>query len=164
MKIEREIIIDSSINKAWKVLGTEFADAYKWASVVNHSESKGGSLNGSSCSERSCDISGMGKTREKLISYSDAEHSLCYTVPEGMPKMVKHATNSWQLVSLGTDKTKLKMEMNLTLGGFMGFMMRPMMNLMMRKMAKGITDDFKFYVENGRPGKAKLKAMEKYKR
>jgi hypothetical protein len=164
MKIVKELIINKSIDKAWQVLGHGFADAYLWASVVNHSESKGGSLNGSTCSERGCDISGMGKTREKLIKYSDTEHLLSYTVPEGMPSMVKYATNTWQLTSIGYDKTKLNMEMNVTLGGIMGFMMAPMMKMMMGKMAKITTDDFKYYVENGRPSEAKLKATRKLKK
>ncbi len=106
----------------------------------------------------------MGKTREKLIKYSDTEHLLSYTVPEGMPSMVKYATNTWQLTSIGYDKTKLNMEMNVTLGGIMGFMMAPMMKMMMGKMAKITTDDFKYYVENGRPSEAKLKATRKLKK
>lgn len=161
MKIVKELIINASIDKAWQILGHEFADAHKWASVVNHSESRGGSLNGSTCGERGCDISGMGKTREKLIKYSDADHLLSYTVPEGMPSMVKYATNTWQLTSLGQSKTRLNMEMDVTLGGILGFMMKPMMKMMMGKMAKVTTDDFKYYVETGKPSEAKLKALKK---
>jgi len=37
----RNRIINKNIATAWRILGPEFADAYKWASVVNHSESKG---------------------------------------------------------------------------------------------------------------------------
>ncbi|CCG53612.1 Protein of unknown function [Flavobacterium indicum GPTSA100-9 = DSM 17447] len=164
MNIRKELIINANIDKAWQVLGHDFAGAYKWASVVNHSESRGGSLNGSSCGERGCDIAGMGKTREKLIKYSDADHLLSYTVPQGMPSMVRYATNTWQLLPLNDpNKSKLVMEMNVTLGGFMGIIMQPMMKMMMGKMAKVTTDDFKYYVETGRPSEAKIKAAKKYK-
>jgi Polyketide cyclase / dehydrase and lipid transport len=161
MIIEKEIIVNKNIDNAWKVLGPGFADAHIWASPVNHSAGSGASFNGASCSERGCDIAGMGKTKEKLIKYSDSNHLLSYSVPEGMPSMVKYATNTWQLTSLSADKTKLTMVMDITLGGFMGIIMKPMMKMMMGKMGSTLTEDFKFYVETGKPSAAKLKASQK---
>ncbi|MDD5151983.1 MAG: SRPBCC family protein, partial [Flavobacterium sp.] len=152
------------IDKAWEVLGHGFADAYIWASAVNHSAGTGTSFNGASCSERGCDIAGMGKTKEKLIKYSDAEHLLSYTVPEGMPSIVKYATNTWQILPVGKEKSKLTMEMEITLGGFMGIMMQPIMKMMMNKMGNTLIQDFKFYVENDRPSEAKIRAFEKLKK
>lgn len=163
MIIKKEIIVNKSIDKAWHVLGHGFADVHIWASPVNHSGGSGNSFNGATCSERGCDIAGMGKTKEKLIKYSDADYLLSYTVPEGMPSMVKYATNTWQLTSLGIDKSKLTMVMDLTLGGFIGMIMQPMMKMMMGKMAVTIIQDFKYYVENGKPSEAKIKAIKKHK-
>lgn len=164
MIIEKEIIVNKSIENAWKVLGPGFADAHIWASPVNHSAGSGSSFNGATCSERGCDIAGMGKTKEKLIKYSDAEHLLSYTVPEGMPSMVKYATNTWKLTPLGSDKSKLIMTMDITLGGFMGMIMKPMMKMMMGKMGNTLTQDFKYYVETGKPSEDKLKALQKLKK
>lgn len=165
MTIEKEIIVNKSIADTWQVLGHQFAEAHKWASPLKHSEAKdSNNFNGSTCSERGCDIAGMGKTREKLIEYSNESHRLSYSVPEGMPSMVKYATNTWQLTPIGNDKAKLKMVMNITLGGFMGMMMQPMMKMMMGKMGNTLLLDFKYYVETGRPSEAKLKALNKYKR
>jgi Polyketide cyclase / dehydrase and lipid transport len=163
MIIKKEITVNSSVDKAWQVLGHGFADAHVWASPLKHSEGSGSSFNGATCSERGCDIAGMGKTREKLISYSDAEHLLSYSVPEGMPSMVRHATNTWQLSSIDAETSKLTMVMDITLGGFMGIIMQPMMKMMMSRMGNTLTRDFKFYAENGRPSEAKIKAMKKYK-
>lgn len=163
MIIEKEIVINKNIENAWQVLGHQFAEAYKWASPVNHSEGRGSNYNGASCSERGCDIAGMGKIKEKLIQYSNEKHLLSYSVPEGMPSMVKHATNTWQLTSLSNDKSKLNMRMDITLGGLMGIIMKPMMKMMMSKMSNTITDDFKYYVENGKPHPRKVKAVQKFK-
>ncbi|MDX2173872.1 MAG: SRPBCC family protein [Bacteroidota bacterium] len=164
MIIEKEIIVNKNIENAWKVLGYGFADAHIWASPVNHSAGTGASFNGATCSERGCEIAGMGKTKEKLIKYSNSEHLLSYTVPEGMPSMVKYATNTWQLTSLSADKTKLTMVMDITLGGFMGAIMKPMMKMMMGKMGTTLTQDFKYFVETGKPSEAKLKAVQKFKK
>ncbi len=161
MIIEKEIIVNKGIADAWKVLGTEFANAHVWASPLSHSEGSGTKFNGSECNERSCDIKGMGKTREKLLQFSNNNHSLSYVVEQGMPSMVKYATNSWSLTSLGQAKTKLTMKMDITLGGIMGFMMQPMMKMMMSKMGNTFLADYKYYVENGRPSEAKLKALKK---
>lgn len=160
MIIEKQITINNSIDNAWKVLGTDFANAHIWASPLSHSNGSGTSFSGSECNERSCDIKGMGKTREKLLQFSNDNHSLSYVVEQGMPSMVKYATNTWSLTSLGQDKTKLVMKMDITLGGIMGFMMQPMMKMMMRKMGNTLLADYKYYVENGRPSEAKLKATK----
>lgn len=164
MTIEKEITINKGIEDAWLVLGHHFAEAHKWASPLKHSEAKErNNFNGSTCSERGCDIVGMGRTREKLLEYSNESYLLSYSVPEGMPSMVKYATNTWQLIPMGGDKSKLKMRMDITLGGLMGTLMQPMMKMMMGKMGNTLLSDFKYYVENGRPSEAKLKALKKYK-
>ena len=162
MTIEKEIIVNSGIEQAWKVLGTEFADAYKWASAVNHSEGKGAGFNGATCSERGCDIAGMGKTEEKLLQFSNENHALSYQV-EGMPSMIRHATNSWQLTTLGQGQTKLQMRMEIQVGGLMGAMMKPMLKMKMSKMGSELVEEFKYYLENGHPHPRKVKAEKKFK-
>lgn len=161
MIIEKEIIVNKSIANAWQVLGAEFANAHVWASSLSHSEGSGTKFNGSECNERSCDINGMGKIREKLLQFSNDNHSLSYVVEQGMPSMVKYATNSWSLTSLGQTKTKLKIKMDFTLSRIMGFIMQPMMKMKMSKMGNAFLADFKYYVENGRPSEAKIKSLKK---
>ncbi len=39
--------------------------------------------------------------------------------------------------------------------------MQPMMKMMMSKMGNTLLSDYKYYVENGRPSEAKLKALKK---
>ena len=79
MVIEKEIIIEKNISQAWQVLGPQFADAYKWASAVHHSEGTGAGLNGSSCSERGCSTT-MGALRERLLNYAPGTYELEYEV------------------------------------------------------------------------------------
>ncbi len=162
MVIEREITINSSIKKAWQVLGPEFANAYKWGSAINHSEGSGTGINGATCSHRGCDVSGMGKIKEEIIKYSEDNHLLSYQINEGMPSMVKYATNTWQLTEIAPKKTILKMKMELTVGGLIGLIMKPMMKMKMGKMATNTADDFKHYVETDKPHPRKIKAIKKY--
>lgn len=161
--IVTELMINENIGKVWNILGPDFVNTYKWASLVNHSEGKGPGVNGAPCSERGCDIAGMGKVREKIIQYSDKEYLLSYQAAEGMPSMVKSAINTWQLFEIDNSRVKLIMKMSLKVGGLMGFLMKPMMKMQMGKMARVTAEDFKYYVERGLPSSRKVKAMKKYK-
>ncbi|MFI1773329.1 SRPBCC family protein [Thalassobellus citreus] len=160
--INHEITIEASIDDAWEILGPQFQNAQIWASSVKHSEALNNeSLNGSNTTVRGCAIKGMGEIKETLLSYSPNNYSLSYVVKEGMPKMVKHASNNWQLIDLGNGKTKLKMKIEMKTGGFMGWMMRGMMKRKMTKLSSQIAEEFKYYVENGKPHPRKIKANKK---
>lgn len=157
--ILQEIIIDASIKDAWEVLGPQFENAQIWASSIKHSEALNDiSLNGSTCTIRGCSVAGMGEIKETLLSYSSDEQSLSYVVKEGMPKMVKYASNHWQLIDLGNGKTKLKMKIEMKTGGFMGWLMNGMMKKKMTKLSSEIAEEFKYYVETGKPHPRKVKA------
>lgn len=160
--IKQELIIDASIDMAWLVLGPQFADAYKWASSIKHSEARDNkSINGSTCSERGCNVKGIGDIKEKLLQYSEAEHSLSYQVYEGMPKMVKYAVNNWKLISTPDGKTKLEMQIEMKTGGMMGKMMKGTMKRKMTKLSKEVAEEFKYFVETERPHPRKIKATSK---
>lgn len=160
MVIEKEIIVNKSINEAWKVLGLDFANASKWASAVKHSEGIGDNFNGSTCSERGCSTT-MGSIKEKLYEFSNENYSLAYEVAEGMPSMVKYATNTWKLVDIGKNKCKLQIKMDISLGGFLGSLLQPIMKLQMSKMGNHLVEDFAYYVENETPHPRKIKGINR---
>lgn len=158
--ILQEVIINASIDQAWDVLGNHFAEAQNWASSIEHSEALNDkSLNGSTCTERGCKVDGMGEIKETLIAYDPVKHLLAYEIRQGLPKMVKFASNNWELIDMGNGQTKLKMKIEMKTGGFMGWMMGGMMKKKMTKMSSEIAEEFKYYVENGKPHPRKIKSM-----
>lgn len=160
--IKKEMVINASIQKAWQVLGPEFANASYWASSVKHSEARDNvSFNGSTCTERGCNVKGMGNIKEKLLIYSEADHTISYQVYDGMPKMVKYAANTWTLTDMGNGTTKLEMQIEMKTGGFLGSIMKGMMKKKMTKLANEIAEEFQYYVENGKPHPRKLKTLKK---
>lgn len=161
MIIEREIIVNQNINHTWDIIGPQFADAYKWASPVSHSEGSGESFNGSTCSERGCATT-MGGLKEKITAYSNETQTITWEAIEGMPSMVKKATNSWTLTVIGVNQTKVVMKMDIQSGGVLGFLMLPILKFQMGNLADDITSDFKYYAENGKPSPKKLKAIKKH--
>jgi len=159
MVIEKEILVNKSIKDAWNVLGVEFANASKWASAVKHSAGNGDEFNGSNCSERGCSTT-MGSIKEKLYEFSNEKYLLAYEVAEGMPSMVKYATNTWKLVVVEENKCKLQIKMDIRMGGFFGSLIEPVMKMQMSKMGNRLVEDFAYYVETGQPHPRKLKALK----
>lgn len=160
MVIRKDIIINVSIEKAWEVLGHQFSNPSQWASAVRHSEGRGASFDGASCSERGCSTT-IGEIREKLTHYSDEDHSLAYEVAEGMPSFVKYATNSWKLTELDADKTCLEIHVVIQTSGLIGAIMQPFMNIQMSRFGKEALEDLKYYLEQGVPHPRKVKANNK---
>lgn len=163
MIIEKEIEISKSTENVWKVLGHDFAHPYKWASSVNHSEGHGKQVATTACDERACKTV-MGNIKEKLTEYSDNDFHLAYIVTEGMPSMVKIATNDWKLVKMSAEKTKLKIKMEFVFQGIFGFVMQPFMKMKLNKIGQEMVEDFGYYAENGKPHPRKLKAQSKLKK
>lgn len=162
LSVRKEIQIHAAPAKAWQALGPGFTDAYKWASSVNHSEGRGPANLGASCTERACSTV-MGPLKEKITDYSDADMMLSYLAYEGMPKMVKHARNTWRILPQADGTCKLDMHMEFQLGG-MGKLMKPMMKMKLSGMAQDLVEDFKHWVEKGQPSPKKAKAMRKQAR
>jgi hypothetical protein len=159
--IKQEIVINASIDEAWEILGPQFENVQFWASSIKHSEALNKeSLNGSKCTVRGCSVAGIGEIKETLLSYSIENHSLSYEIKEGMPKMVRYASNHWKLIDLGNGKTKLKMKIEMKTGGFMGWMMRGMMKRKMTKLSFETAEEFKYYVETGKLHPRKIKALK----
>lgn len=163
MLIQKEIIVNKNVAEAWHLLGPRFGDIYQWASTINHTEIKGEGENGAPCTERGCDTS-MGGIKEKLLEYSSDQHLVKFDIYSGLPAMAKNALNTWQVTPVGNNQSKFTIKSDVKLKGLIGFMMQPMMKMMMGKMVKGMTEDFKHFVETGQPSEAKVKAIKKYRR
>ncbi|MBI2281200.1 MAG: SRPBCC family protein, partial [Bacteroidetes bacterium] len=63
---------------------------------------------------------------------------------------------------LGNGTIKLEMQMEIKIGGMMGAMMKGMMKKKMSNLSAEVTEEFKYYVETGKPHPRKIKAAEKY--
>lgn len=162
MFIDREVSINSSIEDAWKVMGDDFANPHKWASLISHAEVHGEGKNGAPCSVRQCEVVGFGTTDEPLLQYSAKDHLLSYEVKgKGFPPMVKYVSTTWKLSEIGPGKTKFTMRNEVRVEGIMGAVIKPMMKLQMGKQMLTTMRDFKHYVETGKPSAEKVEALKK---
>jgi hypothetical protein len=158
VKITTEIVIDKPVVAVWEVVGTQFGNAYLWASVLNHTEGHGRKISEQVCESRTCDIQGMGRIREKLTAFDPIAHALTYEVMEGFPFFVERGINRWRLFDVG-GRTRLVSDAEIVTKGVIGAVMQPMMKMQMSGMMRRTLEDLKHYVERGAPHPRKLRAM-----
>ncbi len=157
MKITTEIVIDKPVAAVWEVVGTQFGEAYVWASVLDHTEGHGQKISGQVCESRTCDIQGMGRTLEKLTAFDPEAHALTYEVMEGFPFFVARGVNRWRLFDVA-GRTRLVSDAEIVTKGVIGALMSPMMKMQMSGMMRRTLEDLKYYVERGVPHPRKQKA------
>lgn len=163
MEIKIETVIQKPAAAVWEVLGNQFGTAYRWASIIHHSDGEGARLAGGVCEERACDVQGMGKLREKLLQFNPQELVLEYLVTEGMPFFVARGTNHWSLRPDGQN-THLSIRATIETKGILGVLMAPMMKMQMTGMMNKMAEELKHFVETGAVHPRKLKAIAKANR
>ena len=149
-EINRDLQINAPIEEVWQVVGHEYADAYKWASSLKHSEALDSeSLNGSTCTERGCDIAGFGQITEKMLAYSNDEYLLSYEVKSGLPKFVIKSENTWKLSTAAEGTTNVAIRMKMQTKGFIGWLLGGVVKRKTEKLIDRSLEELKYYVENG---------------
>ncbi|GAB3257872.1 hypothetical protein GCM10027448_28020 [Nocardioides dilutus] len=157
MRISTSTTIERPAADVWDLLGRRFGEASTWASSISASRAVGEpTIAGAPCDERECRVSVPGADRlvEELVAYDDTAMTLTYRLAEGMQQVAVSAHNTWSVVPLGESRSQLRIEAEVDLapaGRVLGFVLRPYLSALGRRNA----DDFKTYVETGRPSERK---------
>jgi len=149
MKIVKKLEINKPIDQVWDVLGNQFADIYKWSSLIESSEVSGNpTFPGVSFSIRST-LTTAGPTKQELTSFNPAQHNLSYKAIAGTPFFFKSVNAKWSLAKAGADSTNLVLDFEVKFKGLF-FLLTPLVKLKLGKVGAELLDDFKYYVENGK--------------
>ena len=161
MEIKRTFTVNKPIAAVWDVLGNDYGGACKWGTGLYHSEGKGApTLPGAEFDQRYCETN-VGNLTEKVLVFDPENFKLSYEVIDGFPGFVKSGVNTWTLRQLGPNKTEVTVHFVAVLGGLMGTIMKPMMKWQLSKSFDQVLEDFKVYVETGKPSAAKAKELAK---
>ena len=164
MQIKQQITINTSADKVWEILGPQYANVFEWVSAVNYSQGRNNSPVPLSapCSGRVCETE-LGPFEETITHYDERNMSLAYSAQgEKMPFFVKQLSNSWKVIPLGTDRTKVTMCAEISIMPVFRLVMGPMMRLQMGGILKNAVEELKYYAENGVPHPRKVDAQQKY--
>ena len=161
MKIEQQIIVDASADKAWEILGHKYDRVSEWASSIL--ESSGKHILPSDIqapfSGRKCKTT-LGSFDEQIISYDEQKMMLAYTAKgDKMPFFVKQMANNWSVTSLGKNRAQIDMRMEIDILPVFSLIMSPIMKMQMVKVTGEVIEDLKHFVETDRPHPRKAEIL-----
>lgn len=168
VQVEEAIYIDVSKDTLWEITALQFDKIGIWSAGVKHSkgvqlaENQAIDANEPVCNERQCvpSYKGFKETTERIIDYQPEDYHFTYQIAEGLPKMVKYATNQWLHEDQGKG-TKITMSVNMELQGLMGSLMKGVMKKKMRKVLQENLEELKVYAETGKLHERKQKLNQK---
>jgi hypothetical protein len=160
MKMIKKLDIDKPVNDVWEVLGNQFGEIDKWASVISHSEVSGEpKLPGLTYSIRSTETV-AGPTQQELTAFEPDIFRIAYKAIVGLPPFAKSITAEWSLNSKDDNSTALSLDFEVKFKG-LGILVYPIAKIKLGKVGNELLDDLKFYVENGKPHPRKLDSISK---
>ena len=158
MKIIKELSIDKPVEDVWEVLGNQFGEIDKWASLIKHSKVSGkATLPGVSYSVRSTETTG-GPTKQELTAFNPEKHSIAYKAISGTPFFFKSVKAKWSLSRTKDDSTNLILDFEVGFKGI-GGILSPIVKKKLGKVGDELLEEFKYYVENGKPHPRKVSSM-----
>ena len=157
MKIVKELSIEKPVEEVWEVLGNQFGEIDKWASIISESNVSGEpKLPGVNYSIRSTTAT-TGKGQQELTGFDEENHILSYKSLSGTPPIVKQVHAKWSLKENGNNGTHLVLDFQAEMKG-LGHILAPIAKMKLGKIGDELLDDFKYYVEKGKPHARKLAA------
>ncbi|MFT5171361.1 MAG: hypothetical protein ACI9BD_001138 [Candidatus Marinamargulisbacteria bacterium] len=100
-----------------------------------------------------------GTTKQELNSYDPKTYSLSYSVIEGTSSFVKSAVYHWSLTDMGKGKTGLNATLSIDTIGIKGKRLSPIMKMKMTKIFGNMVEEFKYFVDEGKPHPRKVESM-----
>ena len=159
MRIVKTARINAPIERAWKIMGPNYARAGDWASSVYASgpRPEKPSIKGAPVYGRVCETS-IGPATEALLEYDPENYKIVYDAhAEKMPGFVKGLKNSWQLTPDGPYGTNVHMTFEMNIAAPFNVLMGWMMRLQMGGLLGNAVEEFKHFVETGKPHPRKVK-------
>jgi uncharacterized membrane protein len=160
MNFSKHVVINAPAEQVWNVLGRDFENVGKWATVISDSEvnTEAQVVNDSPVGGRFCSTS-FGKVSEEFTKYDDQNMSFSF---KGVitSKLFDRVISSNKVTAIdeNTSEVTATPQIDLT---FLGSLMSPLIKLQLSKTIGEGLEDLKYYVENGKPSPAKLASIRK---
>lgn len=159
--VKEEVIIEAGIENAWEVMGNQFTEPHIWSTNFITSEPGGEpKLEGLAYRHRATTTEN-GVNWQELDAYDPANHSLSYRISKGVPAVAKSAIGHWRLSKLSDNKTQLNVDFLMETKGLLGFVMSPIVHKKIEQSSAELMEEFKYYLENGKPHPRLLEATKK---
>ena len=149
MNITRQVTVNASADKVWKILGDDFNNISEWASFVVDSNAIPDQPEGSG---RICNVKGTGEVVETIHKYDDDNRELAFELKgKKIPFFMQKIDNTWRVKPKGDTSSEIQVNVDLTVMPVFKQLMSGMLNKQMSKTADGILSELKYFAENDRP-------------
>jgi len=164
VKMSKSVVVNTSADKLWHIIGPEFADAGKWSTAIDHSEGHGeAKFEGAVCDTRSCDVSAKGFTsvNERITEYDEKNKTMAFDVYHGMPGFVTHMNSRHVITDIGNGKSQDEIQIVMHMKPFMGTLLGGMLKKNLNGLLDSALEDLRVYAETGEPSAEKKARMKK---
>ena len=149
MQVTKSTTVNTSADKVWKILGSDFNNISEWASPVLDSNAIPDMPEGSG---RVCNVKGIGNTLEKLTSFDDDQRKFSFTFENSkIPFFVRKIENTWTVTPKGNDQALVQVNADVNLMPIFSQLLGGMMGKQLGKGAEDLLGELKHYAENGTP-------------
>lgn len=157
--VERSVDIYATADDAWRILAHDFAHAAEWNSLMKHSgpNPHADVPKGTTVGGRVFEARGLGTIAEVITVFDEARMQLTYRPDK--PAAVRDLTNSWSVAETGRDATTVTMTARFDARG-PAYLLSPLVARLLARSGETMLDDFRAFLETGRPSPAKQRATE----
>lgn len=152
MVLNNEVEVQVPASQAWQLLGEEFGEIAQWALSITKSSLNGPLQEGV---VRSCEISGFGPFQastitEELVHFDRDTLSFRYQARAGLPPLMAHAENHWQVHETGPQSCRITSQAKLQLAWW-AWPMSPLLKLQIKRESQGFLQQLRHRLEEGVP-------------
>jgi len=153
MKLQMELELRASAERAWQILGEGFGNICEWTSSLSSSVLEGELREGGircCVSSQSFGPFKAGTVKERLVEFDPSTMTYAYEAFEGLPGFVKRAGNRWSIEKIDEQRCIVRSDATLELKGMLKIF-APFMKMFMRKDLEKFVEEMRYRIEQDTP-------------
>jgi len=162
LELKSEVVINSTVDKVWWVLGKRFHHIADWASLISESGNLGDSIPANPLSGRYCQVRGLGETREVFLYYDEKKLRFAYQALTGLPFFMRHAENHWSLTRLSDVQVMVTSRANLEFTALGRWIFAPLFMSKMSRAGRQTLEELKYFIEQDEAHPRKQQRTRKF--
>jgi len=159
-QIRSHITINAPAAAVWHVIAHQFDAIGEWASSIPTSyAAPEAPPPGAEVGARVCatGVRGFKDVQEQFTSYDEEAMRFAYVATVGLPWIVRHAENHWQVRPLDQSRCQVEAQAVVDLRTFPGLILAPLLRMQMNRLGRQTFEELKYYVEQGKPHPRKMR-------
>jgi hypothetical protein len=160
IQIRGRIIINAPAAQVWHIIAHQFDAIGQWASSIPQSYAAPDTppLFGAEVGARVCatGVRGFNAVHEQFTAYDEQAMRFTYEATAGLPWIVRHAENHWQVRLLDQSRCEVDAHAVVDLRAVPGLFLAPFLKMQMHRLGQQVFEELEYYVEQGRPHPRKV--------